>query len=129
MNDCHHYNQELALEKKFVSQGHRLVSRHRPTKVPKLLPFCLLPSIHCSMKFVTRMANLSPSTDGEFGGYLIVNNLMYCLEHELEVCGKCDVYHLATNFMHEYTRDNVVDVMEDWLDDMKRIGSPSRQAP
>lgn len=66
---------------------------------------------------------------GAFGGYLIVNDLMYCLEHELEVCGKCGVDHRATNFMHECTRDNEVERMEAWLENMKRIGAPSRQAP
>ena len=46
--------------------------------------------------------------DGAFGRYLTVNDLMYCPEHELEVCGSCGVDHRATNFLHECTWDNAV---------------------
>ena len=62
-------------------------------------------------------------------GYLIVNNLMYCQEHELEVCGKCGVDHRSGNFFRECTRDNSLELVEDWLDGMCTIGAPSRLAP
>ena len=61
--------------------------------------------------------------------YLIVNELMYCPDHEMEVCGSCGVDHRSTNFFHEYTEDDNIDKMEDWLDGMQRIGAPPRKAP
>ena len=61
--------------------------------------------------------------------YLIVNRLMYCLEHELEVCGKCGVDHRSTNFFIECTEDNAENVVEEWLEDMAKLGAPSRRAP
>ncbi|KAL7524558.1 hypothetical protein ACHAXR_000626, partial [Thalassiosira sp. AJA248-18] len=65
----------------------------------------------------------------EYGGYLTVNDLMYCPEHELEVCGKCGVDHRGTNFLHECKRDNNLEILEEWLEDMTKIGAPPRQAP
>lgn len=63
------------------------------------------------------------------GGYLIVNDLMYCADHELEVCGKCGVDHRSGNFLHECAEENAVDLMEEWLVNMKGTGAPPRQAP
>ncbi|KAK1739853.1 hypothetical protein QTG54_009612 [Skeletonema marinoi] len=47
--------------------------------------------------------------DREEGGeglmrYLTVNELMYCADHEMEVCGSCGEDHRGTNFLHEYRR-------------------------
>lgn len=62
-------------------------------------------------------------------GYLIVNDLMYCLEHELEVCGRCGVDHRSTNFLHECNRENILELMEEWLEGVRKTGAPPRQAP
>ena len=59
--------------------------------------------------------------------YLIVNELMYCPDHEMEVCGSCGVDHRSTNFFHEYTEDDNIDKMEDWLNGMQRIGAPPQR--
>ena len=47
--------------------------------------------------------------------YLLVNELMYCPNHEMEVCGSCGVDHRYTNFLREYTKDDSVDKMEAWI--------------
>jgi len=72
--------------------------------------------------------------DREEGGeglmrYLTVNELMYCADHEMEVCGSCGEDHRGTNFLHEYTEDDNIDKMEAWLEGMQRIGAPPRRAP
>jgi tetratricopeptide (TPR) repeat protein len=61
--------------------------------------------------------------------YLTVNNLMYCVDHEMEVCGSCGEDHRSTNFLQEYTEDDNLDKMESWLEGMRRIGAPPRKAP
>lgn len=61
--------------------------------------------------------------------YVIVNDLMYCLEHELSVCGKCGVDHRHTHFIKECTHEDSLDLVEDWYSDMQRLGAPPRRAP
>ena len=61
--------------------------------------------------------------------YLTVNDLMYCPDHEMEVCGSCGEDHRGTNFLHEYSGDDKVNKMEEWLEGMQRIGAPPRKAP
>ena len=67
--------------------------------------------------------------DGAFGPILTVNELMYCPEHDLEVCGQCGVDHRCTNFFHEYSGDDAQELVWDWHEGMRRIGAPSRKAP
>jgi len=66
--------------------------------------------------------------DGVFP-YLIVNGLMYCNEHRLEVCGACGVDHRMTNYQVEITTTDDFSVTDRLCDDMKRIGAPPREAP
>ena len=61
--------------------------------------------------------------------YLLVNELMYCPNHEMEVCGSCGVDHRYTNFLREYTKDDSVDKVEAWIEEMQQIGAPPRKAP
>ncbi|EJK49426.1 hypothetical protein THAOC_31701 [Thalassiosira oceanica] len=65
--------------------------------------------------------------EGEWG--VTVNGLMYCPEHDLEVCGQCGVDHRYTNFFHEYSGDDAEDLVWNWQEGMSRIGAPSRKAP
>lgn len=66
--------------------------------------------------------------DGPFG-FCIVNELMYCRNHRLEVCGSCGVDHHVTNYQVEVKSTDDFDVISDLIDGMKRIGVPSRPAP
>jgi tetratricopeptide (TPR) repeat protein len=61
--------------------------------------------------------------------YLTVNDLMYCPDHEMEVCGSCSEDHRYTNFMKEYTEDDCLVGVESWLEGMQWIGAPPRRAP
>mmetsp|Transcript_3215 Transcript_3215/g.7168 ORF Transcript_3215/g.7168 Transcript_3215/m.7168 type:complete len:344 (+) Transcript_3215:498-1529(+) len=65
--------------------------------------------------------------EGDWG--VTVNGLMYCPEHDLEVCGQCGVDHRYTNFFHEYSGDDAEDLVWNWQEGMSRIGAPSRKAP
>ena len=70
--------------------------------------------------------------EGLFGS-CIVNDLLYCKDHRLEVCGSCGVDHRMINYQVEllcYTdAEDVFDVVDRLLEEMRRIGAPSRQAP
>lgn len=66
--------------------------------------------------------------DELFGGVTVVNNLMYCLSHRLEICGACGMDHRSTNYMQEMPTGDV-DASLRLCDEMRLIGAPSRQAP
>ena len=63
----------------------------------------------------------------------VVNEIMYCREHRLEVCGSCCVDHRTTNYQEEMSNiediDELMDTVNILLDGMKRIGAPGRRAP
>lgn len=62
-------------------------------------------------------------------GYLIVNGLMYCNAHRLEVCGSCGVDHRITNYQTEITTTDDFSTVDKLCDDMRHINAPPRQAP
>jgi hypothetical protein len=73
---------------------------------------------------------------GAYAGfsYLIVNDLMYCQDHRLEVCGSCACDHRITNFMREINEsetsgDDHDIVATDLYESVKAESIPPRQAP
>ena len=58
---------------------------------------------------------------------LIVNDLMYCGAHQLEVCGDCGVDHRMTNYQHE--ADIGYELADEMIEGMMKLNSPARSAP
>jgi len=62
-------------------------------------------------------------------GYIIVNDLMYCPGHRLEVCGECGVDHRVSNFGLEIKPFEDFDIIDQLVENMRQLGVPARIAP